>query len=166
MDLAAISPATKTAALGSAAVEVTGLSLRKLTQLIVAYPDLLALAAGKVELASLIFKAPEMALAIFSVGIVGPARPRFWARWQPIDDEDLLKAFDKAATGQQLDVLATIVDLTFKGERGIPFLRSVIGSLAISTPSSKPEPEPSAPPPSETASPETPAEPSPTSSSD
>lgn len=164
MNLQAISPATKTVALGSAAVEVCGLSLRKLSQLIVAYPELLGLAAGKVDLSTIIFKAPNMALAIFSVGVVGVARPTFWhRRVQKIKDEDLLTLFDEAATGQQLDCLSTIVDLTFKGERGIPFLRSVIGSQATSTPTSSAEPAPNEDPSDETL---TPAEPTPTSSSD
>lgn len=143
MDIVAISPATKTVALGSAAVEVSGLSLRKLSQLIAAYPDLLGLAAGKVDLSTIIFKAPNMALAIFAVGVVGLAREGFWQRRvQKIKEDDLLSLFDKAATGQQLDCLAVIVDLTFKGERGIPFLRSVIGLSGTSQTNSKTEPAP------------------------
>ncbi|HMF50552.1 MAG TPA: hypothetical protein VK603_18000 [Candidatus Saccharimonadales bacterium] len=165
MDLISLSPATKTVALGSAAVEVSGLSLRKLTQLVSAYPDLLGfVAGGTTDIARLIINAPNMALAIFSVGVVGPARPRLWRRWHStLNDDDLLKAFDNAATGQQIEIIATIVDVTFKGgERAVPFLRSVIGSLVTSTPNSKPEPEPSAAP-NES---ETREEPMPTSSSD
>lgn len=147
MDLASIAPATKTVALGSAAVEVTGLSLRKITQLIVKYPELLALAAGKVELSSLIMSAPDSALAIFALAVVGPSQPHWWQRRGAsleATEDAMIQAFDDAATGQQLDVLATIVDLTFKGERGVPFLKSLLGASPreTPTPSSEPEPEP------------------------
>lgn len=139
MDIVSIAPATRTAALGRAAVEVSGLSLRKLTQLIVEYPDLLAFAGGgKVDLLGLLSRAPEMALAIFAVGVVGPARPRWWRLSQPMSEEDLLRAFDRAATGQQLDALADIVDMTFEGTRGTPFLRSV---LAAAFKSASPSPD-------------------------
>jgi len=149
MDLASIAPATKTVALGSAAVEVTGLSLRKITQLIVKYPELLALAAGKVELSNLIMSAPESALAIFALAVVGPSRHRWWQRQMTAaleaTEDSMIRAFDEAATGQQLDALAIIVDLTFKGERGIPFLKSLIGSpRPNSMPNSEPEREPNA----------------------
>ena len=131
MDLVSIAPATRTVALGRAAVEVSGLSLRRLTQLIVEYPDLLAFAGGgTVDLLGLLARAPEMALAIFAVGVVGPAPRRRWRIWRrEIAEGDLLRAFDAAATGQQLDILACIVELTFAGQRGAPFLRSVLAGV-------------------------------------
>jgi len=166
MDLASIAPATKTVALGSAAVEVTGLSLRKLTQLVVEYPSLLSfVAGGTADFAEMLVGAPNMALAIFSLGVVGPARPRWRLAAIRISEDSLLTAFDRASTGQQLEILATIVDITFKGgERAVPFLRSVIGSLVTSKQNSRPEPEPNAEQEAQTS--ETHDEPTPTSSSD
>jgi hypothetical protein len=154
MDLVAISPVTKTVPLGRGAVEVTGLSLRKLTGLMAAYPELVPLAAGgEVNLARLLVEAPESALTIFSLGLQGAGRPRrqrllFWRKEAaaPLqDDANLLEAFDAAPAGQQLDALGAIVDLTFKGERAIPFLKAVAAAMTrprqeASTP---PEPMPS-----------------------
>lgn len=127
MDLQSIAPATRTVALHGAAVEVTGISLRKLTQLVGAYPELIGfLGAGGVDVASLLVKGPEMALAIFALGLVGPARKRFWQRRAlRISNDDLLAAFDDAAAGEQIDALADIVDLTLRGQRGRPFLQSL-----------------------------------------
>lgn len=152
MNLANIGPATKTVALGGAAVEVSGLSLRKLTQLIGAYPQLVGfLAGGKVDVTAILVEGPDMAMAIFSLGVVGPARRRFWSRRVPMVDEGMLAAFDQAAAGRQMEALASIFDLTFKGgERALPFLKMFVAPLAA-------VPEPDAPPPSE---------PSPTPSND
>lgn len=137
MDLVAISPITKTVPLGRGAVEVTGLSLRKLTGLMVAYPELAQLAAGgEVNLPQLLIQAPESALAIFSLGLMGAGRPLrrrllSWGTEAPVEnDANLLRAFDQAPAGQQLDALGAIVDLTFKGERAVPFLKSVVAAIA------------------------------------
>lgn len=150
MDIVAISPVTKSVALGSAAVEVTGLSFRKLVHLAVGYPEFLPLVAGgNANLAKLLFDAPELALAIFSVGVVGPARRRglrFWKADEAMvrDDAKLLAAFDAAPAGQQIDALGTIYDLTFKGERAIPFLKMVGEALKQNQPTPpEPGPEPS-----------------------
>jgi hypothetical protein len=165
MDLSAISPSTRTVALGRATVEVAGLSLRSLTQLIAAYPALVGLAiGGKVDLTSLVLKGPEMGLAIFSLGVVGPAQPnflaRFWRRRQSIADDNLIETFDNAATGQQLDALADIVELTFRGERGVPFLKGLLAALSPSEPDAAMTPSaPGAESPTETRE-----SPSPTSS--
>jgi hypothetical protein len=130
-DLASIAPATRTVALGRAAVEVGGLSLRKLTQLVAAYPDLIGfVAGGKIDVVNLLARGPEMALAIFAVGLVGPAQRRFWQRGQlRMSDDKMLAAFDKAAAGQQIDAIDAIVDLTFRGERAGPFLTSLLAAL-------------------------------------
>lgn len=167
MNLVAISPATKTVALGGAAVEVTGLSMRKLTQLIVAYPELVGLAAGgRIDIAPIILKGPEMGLAIFSLAVLGPARVRFWQNLQTIKHEHMLAAFDKASAGQQIEILGAIVDLTFKGgERAVPLLRSVAASLVTSTENSSSEPAPSSEPEPTQTEPETSQEISPSSSS-
>lgn len=147
-DLVSIAPATKTVALGSAAVVVTGLSLRKLTQLIVAYPDLVALATGgRIEIAALLGQAPDGALAIFSLGVVGRARPKWRAASVLMsgDDDDLVDAFDAAPSGQQIEILGAIFDLTFKGsERARPFLKTLLA----------PKPEPASQDPSQ-STPET-----------
>jgi hypothetical protein len=130
MDLLSIGPATKTVALGRAAVEVSGLSLRKLTSLVRDHPALLSFVGdGTIDTAALVSSGSEMALAMFGMGVIGPAKQR-WGRAPT--DENLMTAFDAAAAGQQIDILATIVDLTFKGERGAPFLQSVIGALSAS----------------------------------
>lgn len=135
MDIVSIAPATKTVALGSAAVEVSGLSLGKLAQVVRDYPQLVGFASGgKLDVGALLERGPEMALALFVAGLVGPAKPkRFWfggVEWVKSDIDALIAAFDAAAAGQQIDILSVIVDLTFKGERGAPFLASVIAALA------------------------------------
>lgn len=129
MDLTSIAPARKTVALGSAAAMVTGLSLRKLTRLIGEHPALLGFAgSGDIDIASLVVSGPDMALAIFAEGLIGPAKPR--GLWRSsLDGSAPLAAFESAPAGQQIDALATIYDLTFRGERAAPFLRNVIGLL-------------------------------------
>jgi hypothetical protein len=87
-------------------------------------------------------KGPEMALAIFALGVVGPARPRFWRRRQLPSTMTICSAkFDQAAAGQQLDALADIVDLTFEGQRGRPFLTkaSPPRPAASAAPSQRPQ---------------------------
>lgn len=118
MDLQSIFPTRKTVPFSNGTVEVMGLSLRKATQLSIEYPDLLALANGKANLAGLIVSAPNAALAIFAQGIApGP------------DNVALLEAFDEAPMGQQIELLSVIIDLTFAGERARPFLASLAGRL-------------------------------------
>ena len=132
MDLQSIAPATKTVPLGRGTVEITGLSLRKLTQLIVRYPDLLALASGKADLANLLVSAPEAMLAIFSVGVVGPGR-RWWQIWKLFrksDETEIIRAFDDASTGQQFDILSQIFEFTFAGESARPFLAGVLKMIS------------------------------------
>lgn len=130
MSLLAIAPATKTVALGSAAVDVSGLSFRKLTGLIIAYPDLAGLiVAGKVSIPALIEQAPDAALAMFSLGLVGRTRRQWWRKMLPLNggDDDLVAAFDTAPAGQQIEILGAIFDLTSKGaDRAIPFLKEML----------------------------------------
>jgi len=139
MDLQSISPASKTVPLGKGTVEITGLSLRKLQKSFIQYPELLSLAAGKIE-PSIIFSAPELSLAMFSLGIV-ERKKRFWRFWIQ-DRSSILKAFDEAPLGQQIDLLKQIYDMTFAGESALPFLAAVRTSLQI--PSESPIQEPSA----------------------
>lgn len=144
MDLQSIAPATKTVPLGSGTVEITGLSLRKLTQLIVRYPELLALASGKADLESILVAAPEAMLAIFSVGMVGQT-PRWWRKFRRADETEILRAFDEASTGQQIDILAAIFEFTFAGESARPFLAGVLKMIAVQN-ENQSLPETSAPP--------------------
>lgn len=145
MDLASIAPATRTVPLGSGTVEITGLSLRKLTKLAVEYPALLVLASGKLDIQTLVVSAPDAVLAIFAVGIVEPRRPTSWQFWKRSlpGAAAQVKAFDEAATGQQIDLLAQIFELTFEGQRAGPFLAAVLTSLNV--PASPPDLETSAP---------------------
>jgi hypothetical protein len=151
MDLIAIAPVTRTVALGRAAVEVTGLSLRKLTGLMAAYPELVPLAiGGEVQIGRLLAEAPETAATIFSLGVIGPGRSRRWRLlfWRqvetPIEDEaNLLAAFDAAPFGQQADALGAIIDLTFKGERALPFVKLVASALTRASIPPEPTPSPS-----------------------
>ncbi len=159
MDLVSIAPATKTVALGGAAVVVKGLSLRKLMPLNEAFPGLLVFTDDKVALGQL---TPDTALGMFSLGVVGRARAPWWqrkvARITDADD-DLVEVFDAAAAGQQADALNAIFDLTFHGsDRALPFLRAALAARAPDGAVLKP---PEAP----TPSPETPAESLPVSSS-
>lgn len=140
MDLQSIAQATKAVPFCGGTVDVIGLSLRKLTQLIVKYPELLTLVAGSADLASLVISAPEAMLSIVALGTPYLSEQ---------DSERLLKAFDDAAVGQQIDLLSAICDLTFAGQRAGPFLASL--ALQLATPKS--------------AAPEIPAENSPNSSS-
>ena len=126
--------------------------MRKLTGLIVDYPELMPLAVGgAAEIGKLIIGAPESALTIFSLGLVGVGRPRrsrllFWRKATELagGDADLLAAFDQAPAGQQLDALGAIVDLTFKGQRALPFLKAVAAAMAKPAEASiPPEPTPS-----------------------
>jgi len=139
MDLSSIAPASKTVPLGKGTVEITGLSLTKLAQSIARYPELLSLAAGKIEPA-ILFSAPELSLAMFSLGIV-ERKKCFWQFWI-LDEASILKAFEEAPLGQQLDLLKQIYDLTFAGESARPFLAAVRTSLR--TPGESPIPEASA----------------------
>lgn len=140
MNLHNIAPATKAVPLGRGAVEVTGLSLRKLENLVVDYPELVSLAVGgKVDLASFIVRAPDASLAIFSLGCVRAARRRWWWGWwrraTTLDDAALMKAFDQAPAGQQVGILAAIVELTFSGgERAAPFLKRLAAAVASPAP--------------------------------
>lgn len=164
MNLLAISPATKAVALGSAAVVVSGLSMRKLAGLIVAYPDLVGfVVGGKLDVAALLEQAPDAALAVFSLGVVGRHRS-LWSR--PVllitdGNDDLLKAFDAAPAGQQIEALGAIFDLTTKGgDRALPFLKAV-----LARPAADPGPAPIPTPPEPAPPSETPAESMPASSS-
>lgn len=136
-------PKTRAVALGGAAVLVTGLSLRKLTELVMQYPELLGFVVGnQVEVAVLIGKGPEIALAIFAVGYVGPVPRRWWQRSVTVAAEagnDLLAVFDDAPAGQQIDAVSAIIDLTFKGERVAPFL-AMLASATVTRPEPAPEP--------------------------
>lgn len=123
MDLASIAPAFKTVPLGRGTVEITGLSLRKLTVLVTQYPELLALAAGTVDLATLLVKVPETSLGVFSMAAVPSRWWQFWKR-------DAIKAFDSAGAGQQIEVLFDIFALSFEGDRARPFLKTVANSIA------------------------------------
>jgi hypothetical protein len=148
MDLQSIAPATKTVPLGSGTVEITGLSLRKLTQLIVRYPDLLALASGKADLANLLIVAPEAILAVFSVGVVGQTR-RWWrvlSWFRGADEAAILRAFDEASTGQQIDIITQIYEFTFTGESARPFLEGVLKMIRAQSVDQNPLPETSAVP--------------------
>jgi hypothetical protein len=129
MDLQSIFPTRKAVPFLNGTVEVSGLSLRKATHLIIEYPELLALANGQADLASLIVSAPNAALAILAQGIT------------PGDNKALLEAFDEAPVGAQIDLLSAIIDLTFAGQRAAPFL----ASLAARVPPSQSLPETSAP---------------------
>lgn len=150
MDLQSIAPAFKTVPLGSGTVEITGLSLRKLTQLIVRYPDLLALATGKADLAGLLITAPLAVLEIFSLGVISPT-PRWWQLRKRFGDESeateasLLKTFDDASTGQQIDILAQIFEFTFAGESARPFLAGVLKMIHAPDEHQNQNPETSAP---------------------
>jgi hypothetical protein len=127
MDLQSIAPATKTVPLGSGAVEITGLSIRKLTQLVLRFPDLLVFAAGQMDLPALMAAAPDAMLAVFAVGFVAPVKPRFWEFWKRFRDEAaILGAFDAAPTGQQIDILTRMFEITFAGESARPFLAGVL----------------------------------------
>ena len=136
MDLTSIAAASKTVPLGKGTVEITGLSLSKLAQSIVRYPELLSLAAGKIE-PTILFSAPGLALAMFSLGIV-ERKKRFWQFWI-LDEVSILKAFEEAPLGQQLDLLKQIYDMTFAGESARPFLAAVRTSLQIPRESPAPE---------------------------
>jgi hypothetical protein len=138
MNLQSISPATKAVPFCGGTVDVIGLSLRKLTQLIVKYPELLSLASGQADIASLVLSAPEATLSMVALSTPHLSEP---------DSERLLRAFDETAAGQQIDLLSAIVDLTFAGQRAGPFLASL--ALQLATPKS--------------AAPEIPAENSPSS---
>jgi len=115
MDLQSIAPATKTVPFLGGTVEVSGLSLRAATHLIVEFPVLLALASGTADLAGLIVVGPDAGLALFAQGI------------KQSDNRALLEAFDRASFGEQIDILASIIDLTFRGQRARPFLESMVG---------------------------------------
>jgi hypothetical protein len=145
MDMQSIAPATKTVPLGSGTVEITGLSLRKLTELVLRFPELLALAAGKMDLAGLMVSAPDAMLAVFAVGFAAPAKPRFWEFWKQFRDEAMvLKTFDEAATGQQIDILTKMFEITFAGESARPFLAGVLKMIRAPETNQDP-PETSAP---------------------
>ena len=131
VDIRQIAPATRTVPLGSGTVEITGLSLRKLTALVVSFPQLLDLAAGKMDLAELVLSAPDAALALFAAAAVVPATPKFWQFWNRFrpDEAAILRAFDQAATGAQIDVLAQLFEITFEGPRAGPFLEAVLNMI-------------------------------------
>jgi hypothetical protein len=129
MDLASIAPATRTVPLGRGTVEITGLSLRKLNQLLVQFPALLSLGSGKIDLAALLLEAPEASLAVFSIAIA-PSQFRFWQFWKWFPgDVAPFKSFDAAAAGQQLEILFDIFALTFEGERARPFLETLAKTI-------------------------------------
>lgn len=125
MDLQSIATTTKAVPFCGGTVDVIGLSLRKLTQLIVKYPELMTLVGGKADLANLVISAPEAVLAIVALGTDDLSER---------DSKKFLKAFDDASAGQQIDLLASIIDLTFAGERARPFLERLV-ALPRSMPS-------------------------------
>lgn len=126
-DLRELYPMPLAVPFGSGTVEVTGLSLRKLSALIHQYPDLVGvLSGGKVAFSELLSKVPDAALAAFAL---------------VVSDATVVKAFDDLAFGQQADILGAIYDLTIGGKRAAPFLESVAAQLrAGSQPSSAPSP--------------------------
>lgn len=116
-DLRELYPVPKAVPFGSGTVEVTGLSLRKISALVHEYFDLISIfSGGKVGIGDLLVKAPEAALAIFAL---------------VVSDEDKVKAFEDLPFGQQADILGAIYDLTIGGERAGPFLASVAAQLRV-----------------------------------
>ncbi len=119
-DLRELYPMPLAVPFGSGTVEVTGLSLRKLTALIHQYPDLIGvLSGGKVAFNELLSRVPDAALAAFAL---------------VVHDEETVKAFDDLAFGQQADILGAIYDLTVGGKRAGPFLASVAAQLRLTPP--------------------------------
>lgn len=125
MDLQSIAATTKAVPFCGGTVDVIGLSLRKLTGLIVKYPELITLVSGNADLSGLVTSAPEAVLSIVALG-TGEMSER--------DSKKLLNAFDKATVGEQIDLLSSIIDLTFAGERAAPFLAS-LARVSTSLPS-------------------------------
>jgi hypothetical protein len=121
MDLQSIAATTKAVPFCGGTVDVIGLSLRKLTQLIVKYPELMTLVGGNADIANLVTSSPEAALSIIALGTCDMTER---------DSKKLLKAFDDAAVGEQIDLLGSIIDLTFAGQRAGPFLASLAASGA------------------------------------
>jgi hypothetical protein len=114
-DLTDLYPAPKVVPFGTGTIEVTGISMRKVAVLIDEYPELVPLFSGEtVPLDTLLTKAPDAALAIFS---------------QAVPDEEVIRAFDVLPFGQQIDILGAIFDLTLGGERAVPFVDQVAAQL-------------------------------------
>ncbi len=115
VDLTDLYPAPKVVPFGTGTIEVTGISMRKVAVLLDEYPELAPLFSGDtVPLATLLDKASDAALAIFA---------------QVIPEEEMIRAFDGLPFGQQVDILGAIFDLTFGGQRGVPFRAEVARQL-------------------------------------
>ncbi len=125
MDLRSIAATTKAVPFCGGTVDVIGLSLRKLTQLIVRYPELMTLVGGGDDIANLVTSSPEAALSIVALG-TGDLSER--------DSKKMLKAFDEATVGQQIDLLGSIIELTFAGQRAGPFLASLAARTGSAPP--------------------------------
>jgi hypothetical protein len=110
-------PAPKAVPFGAGTIEVTGLSMRKVSALMHQYPDLVSIfSGGAVGLSNLLTQAPDAALAVFAL---------------VVSDETRIQEFDNLAFGQQADILAAIYELTVGGERAGPFLADVVARLRV-----------------------------------
>jgi hypothetical protein len=132
-------PAPKTVPFGTGTIEVTGLSMRKVSALMHQYPDLVSIfSGGAVGLSNLLTQAPDAALAVFAL---------------VVSDETRIKEFDNLAFGQQADILAAIYELTVGGERAGPFLADVVARLrVVDEPQIRPSQSPSSSPSSPSSS--------------
>jgi hypothetical protein len=114
-------PLEKTIPLGGGNVTVTGVSLRKFMALIVRHPELLGLLNGKTDIAAFVAGAADTANDIVSLGLIEPDEDKV---------EAILKAFDAAPMGQQIDILDAIKELTLTGKNVAPFLEGVMRGYA------------------------------------
>jgi hypothetical protein len=95
-------------------LEITGLSIRKLSGLITAYPDLLGLLAGGFDLGSMIAAFPDAIQKIIAEGTRASS--------------GVLERFDSAPAGEQIDLLSEIFDVTFQGGKAMPFILGMLGA--------------------------------------
>jgi hypothetical protein len=124
MDLQSIAATTKAVPFCGGTVDVIGLSLRKFTRVITQYPELLTLIGGSADIPNLVMSAPESMLSIVALGTPDLSES---------DSETLLRAFDNAPLGQQIDLIYEIYDLTFAGKRAAPFLAIVASRISATS---------------------------------
>ena len=116
-----IAPARGEVTIDEAVVEIRGLSLHIVADLIQRFPPLLAyLEKGAVDdPAALVASLPGAAIAIMAAGVGKP------------DDTEVKSALENWELSQQTDLLTGILARTFRGSAG-PFVQTLLGAAVRS----------------------------------
>lgn len=119
MDLRLIAPTAKEIAVGDNTLSVRGISLRNCAALLSRFPAILTYLSGKgIDANELMTAIPEASAAIMAAGLGHPG------------DKEAEAALDALSLGDQVMLLTEVLDMTFKGDKTVPFVQAVVATAA------------------------------------